>query len=251
MNDDHPSPTRSNRARQKKDELVVVGIGASAGGLAALSTFLDHLPADTGMAHVVILHLSPKHESNADKVLQRSTRMPVRQVTEPTLIEPNTVYVISPNNHLSMSDGYLRVEAAQRPFGAHVAIDLFFRALAEVHREHAIGIVLSGTGSDGSVGLARVREQGGVTIATKFWPDSTVPYQIAPDLPASNRVLAAIEAGADTPFGPKLRRRSGRARARRRPSNSKKRCRPWWQRTGGGGRTWSPSHCLFRPWWER
>src|SRR5688572_21677224 len=139
MNDDRPSPTRSNRARQKKDELMVVGIGASAGGLAALSTFLDHLPADTGMAHVVILHLSPKHDSSADKLLHRSTRMPVIQVSKPIKIEPDHVYVISPSVDLAMVDGWLQVQPANRPRGRHVAIDKFLRTLAETHRDRAIG----------------------------------------------------------------------------------------------------------------
>ncbi|MEJ1098205.1 MULTISPECIES: CheR family methyltransferase [unclassified Pseudoxanthomonas] len=164
MNDERPSQTRSNRARQKKEEMVVVGIGASAGGLAALSTFLDHLPADTGMTYVVILHLSPKHDSSADKLLQRSTRMPVIQVSLPTKIEPNHVYVISPSVDLEMVDGWLQVQPATRPRGRHVAIDKFLRTLAETHRDRSIGIILSGTGSDGSVGVSKLKEQGGVTI---------------------------------------------------------------------------------------
>ncbi|WP_368564263.1 CheR family methyltransferase [Pseudoxanthomonas sp. UTMC 1351] len=164
MNDDRPSQTRSNRSRQKKEELAVVGIGASAGGLAALSTFLDHLPADTSMAYVVILHLSPKHDSSADKLLQRSTRMPVIQVSHPTRIEANHVYVISPSVDLAMVDGWLQVQPATRPRGRHVAIDKFLRTLAETHRDRSIGVILSGTGSDGSVGVSKLKEQGGVTI---------------------------------------------------------------------------------------
>ena len=143
----------------------VVGLGASAGGLGALIQCLESLPADPDMAFVVILHLSASHESNAAAILQRATRMPVRQVTSATPIERNHVYVIPPTHHLSMYDGHLSLTAPQKEKGRHVAIDLFFRTLADVHRERSVGVVLSGTGSDGSVGLARIKEQGGIVIA--------------------------------------------------------------------------------------
>ncbi|MBK4994533.1 PAS domain S-box protein [Pseudomonas sp. S37] len=142
----------------------VVGIGASAGGLAALKTFFEQMPADSGMAFVIILHLSPDHESVADKIIQACTSMPVMQVTDTAPIEQNSVYVISPASQLAMNDGYLRVTAANRPAGSHVAIDLFFRDLADVHKEFAYCLVLTGTGSDGAVGLSRIKEQGGITI---------------------------------------------------------------------------------------
>ena len=143
----------------------VVGIGASAGGLVALQKFFENLPANLGMAYVVVLHLSPKHESNADKILQRSTQMTVVQVNESMAIEANHVYVISPQKSLVMQDGRLEVGPSQRLSGAHTAIDLFMRTLADAHRERSIGIVLSGTGSDGSVGISRLKERGGVTFA--------------------------------------------------------------------------------------
>lgn len=143
----------------------VVGIGASAGGMAALRSFFEHMPADCGMAFVIVLHLSPKHESNADRILQSATAMPVTQVTQPTPIEKNHVYVIPPAMDLSMNDGYLRVTPPARERGPHVAIDLFLRTLADVHGTHAVAIILSGSGADGSVGLSRIKEQGGVTFA--------------------------------------------------------------------------------------
>jgi len=158
------SPKNTHLARSTLD-YPVVGIGASAGGLKALMTFFEHMPSDCGMAFVIILHLSPRHESSADKILQNVTRMPVRQVTGPVPIERNHVYVIPPAMVLSMNDGYLRLQKPTRARGPQVAIDLFFRALADVHHTHAIGIVLSGSGADGSVGLSRIKEQGGVTLA--------------------------------------------------------------------------------------
>jgi len=143
----------------------VVGIGASAGGIAPLQRFLEGMPSDTGMAFVAILHLSPKHESHLDQILQSCTKMPVLQVTQTVPIQPNHVYIISPSLDLLMSDGHLQVVAAARPGGRHIAIYLFLRTLAEVHRERAVGIILSGTGSDGAVGIARIKEKGGITLA--------------------------------------------------------------------------------------
>ncbi|MGE7989504.1 CheR family methyltransferase [Pseudomonas sp. NPDC089554] len=145
-------------------DFPVVGIGASAGGIEAIRTFFSQMPADSGMAFVVVLHLSPDHQSMLDQIIQSVTRMPVLQVTQPVPIERNHVYVISPANQLSTNDGYLRVTPAHRRRGDHVAIDLFFRDLADVHKDHAFCVVLSGTGADGAVGLSRIKEQGGVTL---------------------------------------------------------------------------------------
>lgn len=164
------SAKRSPNAPQRKEltpstlPFAVVGIGASAGGLQALKSFFEHMPADSGMAFVVILHLSPDHESIADRIIQDVTQMPVRQVTDTIGIEKNTVYVISPAHDLTMNDGYLSVTSSDRPPGSHIAIDLFFRDLADVHKERAFCVVLSGTGSDGAVGLSRIKEQGGITL---------------------------------------------------------------------------------------
>ena len=143
----------------------VVGIGASAGGLGALMQFFEHMPVGNGMAFVVILHLSPNHESSAAEIFQRATTMPVIQVDAVTAIEADHVYVIPPSHDLTMNDGHLQLSEPTRISGRHVAIDLFFRTLAQVHKERAIAIVMSGTGTDGAAGLARVKEQGGITLA--------------------------------------------------------------------------------------
>jgi len=145
--------------------MPVVGIGASAGGLKALQSFFQHMPATTNMTFVVILHLSPEHESNLAALLQYHTVMPVRQVNEPTPVLPNHVYVIPPTKHLSMNDGTIRLSEPERVHGRHVAIDLFFRTLADAHGSNAAAVVLSGTGSDGTSGMKRVKELGGVTFA--------------------------------------------------------------------------------------
>ena len=168
MNDNASSssiPSTDSEVVPSTLKFPVVGIGASAGGVPALLRFFENMPQNTGMAFVVILHLSPKHESSADQILQRVTHMPVVQVVQTVEIEADHVYVIPPNRHLAMVDGVLGVTPLDRPRGSHIAIDLFFRTLAEVHRERAVAIVMSGTGSDGAVGLTRIKEQGGVTIA--------------------------------------------------------------------------------------
>ncbi|KVZ94038.1 CheR family methyltransferase [Burkholderia ubonensis] len=159
-------PKRRGQTLPSQADYPIVGIGASAGGLSALLEFFEALPAHTSMAFVVVVHLAPDHESNLASLLQKATGMPVLQVTTATPIQPDHVYLIAPSLELTMVDDYLRV-APSRPEegGRRAAIDLFFRTLAETHRERAIGIVLSGAGSDGSVGLSRVKEMGGITFA--------------------------------------------------------------------------------------
>ena len=161
-----PSPAADERKLTPSSlSFPVIGIGASAGGLEALIRFFEQMPADAGMAFVVILHLSPDHESNAPEILRRATAMPVTQVTHPVPVEANHVYVIPPGVELTMNDGYVRVTPSERAKGRHVAVDVFFRTMAEVHKERAVCIVMSGTGSDGAVGLTRVKENGGVAMA--------------------------------------------------------------------------------------
>lgn len=142
----------------------IVGVGASAGGVQALQTFFEGMPPDSGMAFVVILHLSPEYESNLAPLLQSKTEMAVTQVNETVQVEPNHVYVIPPTQYLAMQDSMITLSEPERLFGRRVAIDLFFRTLAETHGTQAIAVILSGTGTDGTVGLKRVKERGGVVI---------------------------------------------------------------------------------------
>lgn len=145
-------------------DFPIVGIGASAGGIQALMRLLQGMPADGGMAFVAVLHISPNHASHVDEVLQRSISMPVVQVFGTTPIEKNTVYLISPSNDLSLADGCLHVVPSDPVRRKPVAIDLFFRSLADAHRARSISIILSGMGSDGSMGIARIKEQNGINI---------------------------------------------------------------------------------------
>jgi hypothetical protein len=142
----------------------VVGIGASAGGLVAIEQLLNALPASTGMAYVVVLHLAPDSPSMLHEILQRSTGMPVLEAFDDMPIQADHVYVIPPGRSLAMNDGHFRLGPLKRTPTRHLAIDDFFRSLGEVHMERGIAVVLSGAGSDGSQGLRRVKERGGVTL---------------------------------------------------------------------------------------
>ncbi|SAL84602.1 chemotaxis protein [Caballeronia arvi] len=146
---------------------AVVGMGASAGGIEALLNFFENAPSDMDMAFVVIVHLPANHMSRADEVLQRVTDMPVRQVASTTAIEKNHIYINAPGKHLEMSEG--RLEALDRAGaqGSPTTIDHFFATLATAHGTRAIGIVMSGSGSDGAAGLSRIKEMGGITVAQK------------------------------------------------------------------------------------
>jgi two-component system CheB/CheR fusion protein len=144
---------------------MVVGVGASAGGIRALSEFFTHVSPSTPIAYVVILHLSPDHDSKLAEVLQASTAMPVMQVRETVTLEPAHVYVIPPNQGLEVQDGTLRIVPMTRPEERRAPVDVFFRTLADAYGPYAAAIVLSGTGPNGSNGLKRVKEYGGLTVA--------------------------------------------------------------------------------------
>ena len=152
------------------NDFPIVGIGASAGGLAAFEQFFTALPPDTGMAFVVVQHLSPPHKSILTEILQRFTAMPVAEVTEGIEVKPNGVYVIPPGSDLALKDGRLILLKPEAARGYRLPIDFFFRSLAQDQEERAIGIVLSGTGSDGSLGLKTIKAEGGLTIAQE--PDT-------------------------------------------------------------------------------
>jgi two-component system, chemotaxis family, CheB/CheR fusion protein len=144
------------------DDFLIVGLGASAGGIKAFRTFFEHVPPNSGLAYVVILHLSPEYESRLPEVLQRSTSIPVMQVTGRVPVEPNRVYVLPPNQSLAMVDGHLEASTITRIEERRAPIDIFFRTLADCQGARAASIVLSGTGADGSMGMKRVKEHGGV-----------------------------------------------------------------------------------------
>lgn len=148
----------------RKHEFLIVGIGASSGGIQAMQVFFEHVPPDSGMAYVVILHLSPDNDSKLAQVLQAVCPIPVSQVTEKIIVEPDHVYVIPPNKHLIMDDGYILVSPNIQLEERRAPVDIFFRSLAESHGSNAVCVVLSGIGANGSMGLKRIKELGGVAF---------------------------------------------------------------------------------------
>jgi len=142
----------------------IVGIGASAGGLEALGEFLGHVPADSGMAFVVVTHLDPTRKGIMPELLQRVTKMKVILIKDRTKIQPDCVYVIPPNKDLSLLHGTLHLLAPTAPRGLRLPIDSFFRSLAQDQHERSIGVILSGMGSDGTLGLQAIKEMAGVVM---------------------------------------------------------------------------------------
>jgi two-component system CheB/CheR fusion protein len=146
-------------------DFPVVGIAASAGGVQALQTFLRAMPADCGMAFVVVVNHAPRRGSQLPAILRAVTSMPVLSPAGRVTLERSHVYVVAPHKQLAMSGSALNVAETSRSRSRQAPIDLFFRTLAAAHRGHAFAVVLSGTGSDGAVGITRVKEEGGVSFA--------------------------------------------------------------------------------------
>ncbi len=175
----------------------IVGIGASAGGLEAFTTFLRTVDSNLGMAYVLVMHLSPKHKSALAEVVQSKTRMPVQTVKNGMEVMPNNVYVIPPNTFMSLVDGHLKLAPRSLTSVGNYAVDYFLTALATIYKNNAIGIVLSGTGTDGTLGLKAIKAEGGITFAqdqtAKFsgMPDSAyeggyVDFRLPPEAIAKN-----------------------------------------------------------------
>jgi len=158
--------TRKTKAAQKselKKPRLIVGIGASVGGLEALTDFLKHLPVDTGLAFILVQHLDPTHPSHLAELLSRLTELPVVEIRNRMPIIPNRICVIPPNRSLKVSNGLLKI--APRKAGEHLTVDSFFQSLARDQGNRAVGIILSGNGNDGTIGLKAIKAAGGLTLA--------------------------------------------------------------------------------------
>ncbi|WP_420964997.1 CheR family methyltransferase [Bradyrhizobium sp. B120] len=155
---------KANLARRRPPSLVV-GIGASAGGLTAFRSFFDHMPADTGMAFVLVQHLDPDHNSLLVDLLRPHTAMEVVEAQDHVVLVPNQIHVIPPNATLTLEGDVLRVATPVPPREYRRPIDTFFASLAESQEDCAVGIILSGVGSDGSLGVKAIKEYGGFTLA--------------------------------------------------------------------------------------
>ncbi|HEY5869868.1 MAG TPA: chemotaxis protein CheB [Candidatus Tectomicrobia bacterium] len=172
----------------------LVGLGASAGGLEALEMFCTHMPPDSAMAFVVVTHMDPHATSLLPELLSRVTRMPVCEATDGQVLTANTVMVMPPGKYLTIAQGLLRVrDAIMTPHEVPLPIDTFFRSLAEDQQEKAMGIILSGTGTDGTLGAKAIKSMGGIIMvqdaqSARFpgMPQSAVAaglvdYVLAPD----------------------------------------------------------------------
>jgi len=165
------SESKSNQRTTEKvppeqaEHTTIVAIGASAGGIEALSDLMSHLPVDTGMAFVLVQHLDPKHHSILTELLARKTAMSVAEVSDGMHVEPNHVYVIPPNATMSITDHTLHLGPREESRGLHMSVDHFMRSLAEQDGTRAIGVIMSGSGSDGTLGMAEIQAHGGVTFA--------------------------------------------------------------------------------------
>src|SRR4051812_32911458 len=157
--------TVDQEKREYGKPFPVVGIGASAGGFEALNQFLAALPRDTGMAFVIVQHLDPSHESQLTELLRRGAHLSVQEIRNNTDVESNRIYVMPPNTSLKISGGKLPLSKRQRAEIPQMPVDRFFRSLAEDQLDLAIGVVLSGSGSDGTLGIEAIKGQGGVTFA--------------------------------------------------------------------------------------
>jgi len=161
----------------------IVGIGASAGGLEAVTQLLHALPTNSGMGFVLVQHLDPTHESILADLLSRATLMPVVEASNDTQVKPNNVYVIPHNKDITINNGVLKLTNRGKNNKPHMPIDRFFRTLAKSQRKKAIGVILSGTATDGTLGLKEIKNHGGVTFAQ----DKSAKYQGMP--------MAAIDSG--------------------------------------------------------
>jgi two-component system CheB/CheR fusion protein len=189
----------SEKTISNKISFPIVGIGASAGGLEALEQFFENVPTNSGLAYVVIQHLDPTHVGIMPELLQRTTDMKVVQVSDHLKVQPNHLYVIPPNKSMSVLNGYLYLFEPIESRGLRLPIDYFFRSLAEDQQENSIGIILSGMGSDGSLGLKAIKEKNGIVLVqdpltAKFdgMPKSAINSVIVDILSAANELPSKL-----------------------------------------------------------
>jgi two-component system CheB/CheR fusion protein len=210
MTTENAVPSPPSPAVPRASGFPVVGIGASAGGLAAFEAFFSGMPAgaDTGMAFVLVQHLAPDHKSMLTELVRRYTRMQTFEVVDGMAVQPDCVYIIPPNHNMALLGGTLQLLDATEPRALRLPIDFFFRSLAADQHERAVGIVLSGTGSDGTAGLRAIKHAGGLALvqtpaSTEFdgMPRSAlatglVDFELAPALMPAQLIACCGQAMA-------------------------------------------------------
>jgi len=164
---DSPPQPRSDPQEERlaHSPFPIVGIGASAGGLEAFSELLASLPERTGMAFLLVQHLDPVHPSRLKELLGKVTPIPIQEASEGMAVKPDHIYTIPPNTDMRIKEGRLRISPRPHSRGPHLPVDFLFRSLAEEQQGRAIGVVLSGTGADGTLGLGEIKAAGGITFA--------------------------------------------------------------------------------------
>ena len=172
-----PPPEVSQKKKSEKNDLVIVGIGASAGGLETLEAFFHQMPPDSGIAFVIIQHLSPRHKSIMASLLAKHTRMAVREIEDATALEPNCVYLNPPDKNVAIFNQVLHLMQPVKTGAINMPIDYFFRSISEDRKEKAIAVILSGTASDGTLGIKAVKGEGGMVMVQD--PD-TAKYEGMP-----------------------------------------------------------------------
>src|SRR6266567_1699490 len=160
-----PRHKKAKKRAPPEGRFPIVGVGASAGGLEAVERLLRQLPEDTGMAFVIVQHLDPTHESRLTEILSRATSMPVAEAQHGARVDPNHVYIIPPNKGMTIRERVLHLGSREDPAGKYLPVDSFFRSLATELKNKAIGVILSGTASDGAMGVTAIKGQGGITFA--------------------------------------------------------------------------------------
>ncbi|MGC2062435.1 MAG: chemotaxis protein CheB, partial [Thermodesulfovibrionales bacterium] len=176
-----PKPTASlteqpGTGSSNNSQFPIVGVGASAGGLEAFTQLLKHLPAGPEMAFILIQHLAPAHESMLTELLSKVTDMPVKEVKDGMVVEPNNVYVIPPDREMIIFQGVLHLMPREEVRGQHMPVDSFLRSLAQDRRNNAIAVIMSGSGSDGSIGVRAIKGEDGIVFAQ----DETSKYDGMP-----------------------------------------------------------------------
>ena len=193
------TPPKINDQHKSTQNFPVVGIGASAGGLDAFKKLIAEIAPDSGMAYVIIQHLSPDYSSNLPEILSQHTQLPVQEIINDIQLVPDNIYIIPENNHLIAEDGVLKLHKRSRNETRNSSIDIFFESLAQVHKTFAIGVVLSGTAFDGTIGLKKIKEAGGVTIVQdpetatfKGMPQSAIESDVADYVLAPENIASQL-----------------------------------------------------------
>src|SRR5881396_2534808 len=184
--DSQPESAGTDALSQSALPFPVVCIGASAGGLEAFTQLLSALPTDTGMAFLPVSHLSPSNTSHLAEILSRAPRMPFTEVKDEPTVQPNCVYVMPPDSHMTIVHGSLKLIPRHKVEGRHHPIDLFLESLALDQKHKSIAVILSGTGSDGTLGLDEIKAAGGITFAQ----DQSAAYE---GMPRSATMAGSID----------------------------------------------------------